>query len=256
MSRQALFIHGTWLTPLIWSRFRRRFEACGYSCSAPAWPLLAADPAGQRSQPPRATASLGIAAILAHYAGQIGDLAQPPLLIGHDLGGLLVQLLLDRGLGCAGIAIAPPAHGGLEGLRGSGPCLLRQALWRGVLHMSPQHFARSMAQTLTPERQAAAYARHIVSAPGRVFFDNALGIGSRIDFGNPDRPPLLLIAAGADRSVRPAAVAAAYRRHRGSTAVTTFKHFSGYSHWLIAEPGWETIADYCIEWAQNQLGRF
>jgi len=55
--------------------------------------------------------------------------------------------------------------------------------------------------------------------------------------------------------VRPGAVAAAYRRHQGSTAVTTFKHFSGYSHWLIAEPGWETIADYCIEWAQNQLGR-
>lgn len=256
MSRQALFIHGTWLTPLIWSRFRRRFEACGYSCSAPAWPSLDTDLARQRSQPPRAMTRLSVAALLAHYEEHLRTFAHPPLLIGHDLGGLLVQLLLDRGLGCAGIAIAPPAQGGLEGLRDSGPWLLRRTLCRGVLHMSPQHFARNMAQTLTPERQAAAYARHIVPAPARVFFDNALGIGSRIDFSNANRPPLLLIAAGADRTVRASTVAAAYRRHRGSTAVTTFKHFRGYSHWLIAEPGWETIADYCIEWAQDQLGRF
>lgn len=256
MNRHALFIHGTWLTPLIWSRFSRRFEACGYSCSAPAWPALGADLLRQRNQPPRAIAGLDITAIRVHYERIIRDFEQPPLLIGHDLGGLLVQLLLDRGLGCAGIAIAPPCHGGLAGLRDSGPWLLQRAFWRGVLHMSPQRFARTMAQTLTPEQQAVAYDRHIVPALGRVFFENALGVGSRIDFGNTERSPLLLIAAGADRSVRPEGVAATYRRHRCSTAVTAFKHFNGYSHWLIAEPGWETIADYCIEWAQNQLGRF
>lgn len=196
MSRQALFIHGTWLTPLIWSRFRRRFEACGYCCDALAWPSLGTDLTRQRSQSPREKGSLSVAALLAHYEEHLRTFAHSPLPIDHDLGGLQVQLLLDRGLGCAGIAIAPPAHGGLEGLRGSGSWLLRRALCRGVLHMSPQQFAHDMAQTLTAERQAAAYARHIVSAPGRVFFDNARGIGGRIDFSNSSRPPLLLIAAG------------------------------------------------------------
>jgi len=245
MPRHALFIHGIWLTPAIWEPFQRRFAACGYRCSAPPWPQA------QGSRQP------GIAAILAHYEAYVRSLDQPPLLIGHDLGGLLVQLLLDRGLGQAGIAIDPlPPRAGLPGLCGAWPWLRQWAGWRNLLYMTPQHFARNMAQTLTPAQQSAAYARHIVPAPGRVLFEVALGMGRRVDFGNAERAPLLLIAGGCDRTVRASRVAALYRRHRRSTAVTRFKQFPGYSHWLIAEPGWEKIADYSIEWAQNQVERF
>jgi pimeloyl-ACP methyl ester carboxylesterase len=37
-------------------------------------------------------------------------LPEPPFLIGHSMGGLVVQMLLDRGFGAAGVAIssAPP----------------------------------------------------------------------------------------------------------------------------------------------------
>lgn len=257
MNRHALFIHGTWLTPSIWEPFQRRFSACGYSCSAPPWPLLANKMEIPHEQLARQMTQLSIGTLLAHYEEHIRSLDQPPLLIGHDLGGLLVQQLLDRGLGLAGIAIDPmPPRAGLLGVCSTWPWLLQWATWRKVLYMTPQYFARNMAQTLTPAEQYAAYARHIVPAPGRVFFDTALGIGNRVDFANSHRAPLLLIAGGSSRTIRADIVAAIYRRHRRSTAITSFKQFSGYSHWLIAEPGWERIADYSIEWAQNQLGRF
>ena len=89
-----------------------------------------------------------------------------------------------------------------------------------------------------------------------LFVEAALGIGSTVDFTNGERAPLLLLAAGNSHTVRANVVAALYRRHRGSSAITSFKQFPGYSHWLIAEPGWERIADYSIEWVQNQVGRF
>lgn len=245
MHRHALFIHGTWLTPAIWEPFQRRFSACGYRCTAPPWPVAL----GGR-QP-------GIGTLLAHYEALVRSLEQPPLLIGHDLGGLLVQLLLDRGLGQAGIALDPlPPRAGLLGFCSTWPWLLPWMGWRDLLYMTPQYFARNMAQTLTPAQQSAAYARHIVPAPGRVFVEAALGIGNAVDFSNGERGPLLLLAAGNARAVRASVVAALYHRHRRSSAITSFKQFPGYSHWLIAEPGWERIADYSIEWAQNQVGRF
>ncbi|SFP34652.1 Lysophospholipase, alpha-beta hydrolase superfamily [Ectopseudomonas composti] len=245
MPRHALFIHGNWLTPTIWEPFQRRFCACGYSCTAPPWP-----PAQGSRQP-------GIAAILAHYEAHIRSLDQPPLLIGHDLGGLLVQMLLDRGLGQAGIALDPlPPRAGLLGLYSTWRWLLPWIGWRDLLHMTPHYFARNMAQTLTPTQQNIAYARHIVPAPWRVFVETALGIANAVDFANGERAPLLLLAGGNARAVRASVVAALYRSHRRSSAITRFKQFPGYSHWLIAEPGWERIADYSIEWAQNHVGRF
>jgi len=48
--------------------------------------------------------------ILDHYGRVIREQPEPPLLIGHSFGGLFVQMLLDRGVGDAGVAIdsAPP----------------------------------------------------------------------------------------------------------------------------------------------------
>ncbi|MGG2396850.1 alpha/beta hydrolase [Pseudomonas sp. SH1-B] len=240
MSKSVVFIHGTWLTPAIWQHFQGRFAACGYHCCAPAWPQ------GE---------SRGIAALVTHYRRYLLEQATPPLLVGHDLGATLVQLLLDQGLGQAGIAIAPLRRG-LVGLRSTWPWLLGGFSSCAQRHMTARQFARTMAQTLTTTDQVSEYARHIVPAPARLFIETALGIGNHIDFTNHQRAPLLLIAGGKDRLVPARQIASLYRHHRRSSAPTSFRAFTGYSHWLIAEPGWEAIADYCIEWAQDQLGPF
>jgi len=48
-----------------------------------------------------------VKSLVDHYAAIIETLLEPPILIGHSFGGLIVQLLLDRGLGSRGIAIDP-----------------------------------------------------------------------------------------------------------------------------------------------------
>ena len=58
-----------------------------------------------------------------------------------------------------------------------------------------------MANTPSQSDQRRAYDRHIVPAPGRISFQAARGVGNAVDFANPKRPSLLLIAASEDRTI-------------------------------------------------------
>ena len=74
--------------------------------SAPEWPRKHGDVEELRDGADE-LAGLGLTEIVDPYAALIGKLDEPPVLIGHSFGGLIVELLLDRGLGRAGIAMSP-----------------------------------------------------------------------------------------------------------------------------------------------------
>jgi hypothetical protein len=46
----------------------------------------------------------------------------------------------------------------------------------------------------------------------------------------------------------PAIVRRMYRAHQASPARTDFLSFPGRTHWLIAQHGWEEIAQACDDW--------
>lgn len=260
MNTTVLFIHGEWLSAAVWDNFSSRYRACGYTCIAPPWPLSKEPPDRLRDAPHTDFARLGITQIIEHYAALIRRMPQPPLLIGHSLGGLLVQILLDRGLGCAGISIAaiPPRRviPRLSVLYQAIPMRMAWGSWKRVIYLPLREFAQQFTPSMAVRDLRLLHTSHIVPAPGRIFFEAAFGVGTYVDFANDRRAPLLLIAAENDHSIRPRAVASNYRHYNRSAASTSLKCFAGYSHLLIAEPGWEQIADYTIEWAQTQLGRF
>jgi hypothetical protein len=37
--------------------------------------------------------------------------------------------------------------------------------------------------------------------------------------------------------------------YKNSPALTEYFEFEGRDHWTCGEPGWETVADYALEWA-------
>jgi hypothetical protein len=37
--------------------------------------------------------------------------------------------------------------------------------------------------------------------------------------------------------------------YENSPALTEYFEFEGRDHWTCGEPGWETVADYALEWA-------
>ena len=249
----VVLIHGAWLTSASWDLFRQRYEARGFHCLAPEWPLQSRPIEELRTSPHPALGRLSISNIVGHYERAIRGLPAPPILIGHSFGGLFVQLLLDRGLGAAGVAINPaPARGvfpGFTAIRTALPVFLKWLAWRRPATMTLDHFARRFMQASSRDEQRAAYEGQIVPAPGRIYFDLALGIGNRVDFSNAKRAPLLLIAGEQDRTVQLSSVRSAYRKYRRSRAPTEMRTFAGRTHWLIATAGWEEVADYAIAWA-------
>ena len=260
MSRTVVFVHGGWVTPACWDPFVAYFEASGYRCLAPAWPGKDRSVQAIRSDP-SPLAGLGIGAIVDHYERIIRELDEPPILIGHSFGGLFVQLLVDRGLGAAGIAIdsAPPKGVfafELTSLVSLGRILLTPFGWRKVVRWSYPEYRYAFVHTMAPDEQRAIWDAQIVPDSGRPFFEAGYSFldrrsPARVNFANPDRAPLLFISGEADRAMPPAIVRRMYRSHQASPARTDFRSFPGRTHWLIAQDGWEEVAQACLDWIES-----
>lgn len=67
-----------------------------------------------------------------------------------------------------------------------------------------------------PSKLRTAYDAHIVPAPGRNYLQAALGLGNALNFANPNRAPLLLIAGGPNGTSTTSMVAALLRQHQKS----------------------------------------
>jgi pimeloyl-ACP methyl ester carboxylesterase len=261
MSRTIVFIHGAWVTPACWEPMVGWFEARGYRCLAPAWPGKDR-PIEEIRRDPSPLLGLGVGEIVDHYEKIVRDLDAPPILIGHSFGGLFTQILLDRGLGAAGVAIdsAPP-----KGVFAYQPTSFRALLsvlltpfvWRKVVRWSFARFRYAFVNTLPLADARAAYERHVTPETGRIFFQGAMAPFSpnsptRVDFRNATRAPLLLIAGEKDNIVPAVIIRRNHRKYASSAAVTDFRAFPGRAHWIIAQPGWEEVAGFIGEWLEGR----
>jgi pimeloyl-ACP methyl ester carboxylesterase len=254
MSKTIMLVHGAYVTPDCWAEFRGFYEDRGHTVVVPAWPYFDRPVAELQRSPDPGIAALTIKDLVDRYDTLIRALPEPPILIGHSFGGLIVQMLLDRGLGAAGVAIdAGPPRGvlpSLRAIRSALPVLLAWRGWSRILTMSLKSFSTTFANTLPATGMKATYERYIVPVPGRIFFQAALGLGNGVTFKSPKRPPLLLIAAAEDRTSTSSMVRAMYKKHSKARSRTDFVEFPHFSHWLIAEPGWQEVADKAIKWAE------
>ena len=229
MSMTIMLVHGAWVTTDCWTSFRDYLRAEGHRVVVPELPYLNRPVEELRRRPDPLLAKMTIKGLVDHFEKQIRDLPEQPVLIGHSIGGLIVQMLLDRGMGTAGVAIVPaPPRGVLPSvtaIRASLPVLLLWRGWRCIASMSFESFSTTIANTLSQGQQRLAYDRYIGPTPGRIYFQAAMGVGNAIDFANPKRPPLLLIAAGEDRTITLSMVKAMYRKHSRAPSRTDIHEY-------------------------------
>ncbi len=210
---------------------------------------------------PSALAGIGVTEIVNHYDEFVRTLDEPPILVGHSFGGLVVQMLLDRGLGAVGVAIDPAPPKGIlrlpwAAIRASWPVLSSPLSVRRTVALTFGQFRYAFANVMSEEDARAAYERYAVPGSGRPVFQAALANltpwshATRVNYRNTDRAPLLLIAGSNDYQVPAAVVEENFRRYEHSEAVTDFKQFAGRSHLLIAQSGWQEVAAYALSWAK------
>ena len=218
MNRCIVFIRIEWLCTSSWSYFIQRFTLCGFQChllSLPNGP----NNVGKNNLSQRYSETgnaFNLEDAVEFFSRAIDEYPSPPILIGHCMGGLIVQVLLSRGLGSLGIAISPIP---------TSPLLRR---WRALR----RHSQRKRVK-LSLRRVRALSLRKSVT---------------QVLFSGDCRAPLLLISGGKDQLAPPFVVKHTFRRYRISAADTYYQNFPRSTHDLLSEKEGEEVADFIIQW--------
>jgi pimeloyl-ACP methyl ester carboxylesterase len=180
--------------------------------------------------------------------------------MGHSFGGTFTQILLDRGLGAAGVGVASATVKGVRDLPLSTIKVAAPALSPfkkdEAVPLTPKEFHYAFANTLTREESDAIYRRYHVPTAGTVLREYAFANFHRdaptaVDFRREARAPLLFIGFGEDNVMPPKVVGHTEEKYDDAASITEFKEFPGRPHFPAA-PGWEEVADYALTWAVEQ----
>jgi alpha-beta hydrolase superfamily lysophospholipase len=258
----VVLIHGLWMTALSWEHWADRYRQAGMNVVAESWPGMDVGIDQLRSDTSKID-DLGVTEVADHYEEIIRGLDAPPIIMGHSFGGAITQILLDRGVGAAGVAIdSAPIKGVLalpvSSLRSGFPALKNPKNDHRAVTLTPEEFHYAFTNTLSDEESLEVYNRYAVPGPGRVLFQAAFAnfnpkAATKVDFHNDDRAPLLIVAGGEDH-VSPVAINKSEAHHQEkSAAITAYKEFPGRSHYTLGQEGWEEVADYALAWALDPI---
>jgi pimeloyl-ACP methyl ester carboxylesterase len=260
-----VLIHGLWMTPRSWEHWIDHYERRGYQVLAPAYPGLEVEVEALREDPSPIEA-LSVPETVAHFEDIIRALDQAPFIMGHSFGGVITQILLDHGVGAAGVAIdSVPAEGvrvvPRSQIKATFPVLENPANRHKAVPFTLKQFHYAFTNTLDDEEAARVYERYHVAAPGSWVWGGILANltpghqDTWVNFANEDRAPLLFVAGGEDH-IMPAEVNRSNAEHYAkSKAHTDYKEFAGRSHFTVGQPGWEEVADFALDWANEHTGR-
>lgn len=255
-TKTVVFIHGLFLTYKGWEPWVKRYQAKGYNAIAIPWPLRDKSVEElRRIHPDPALGQLTLDAVLQHHINVIQGLSEKPIIIGHSFGGLLTQLLINRGLGAAGVAVdSAPPQGVLSFkwsfLKAGWPLLNFARSASKPYFMSFPEFQYAFVNGQPLEEQRRAYDTYVVPESLRAG-RGALTSAARVDYNKP-HAPLLFIAGETDHIIPASLNETNFKKYPANGSVTAFKQFSGRNHFGLGAPGWEEMADYALDWAVQQ----
>ncbi len=260
MADTIILIHGMWAGPWCWDNYRRVLEARGYRCIAVTLPYHDMNPKAA-PDPCLGIVSMRdyVDAVDRQIRDEIAATGERPILIGHSMGGLIVQMLAARGLVRAAVLLTPAAPAGIMALKGS---VIRSFL--GLLHIwafwrkpIPTDFRQSAYSTLhlMPPQAQREIVDKLGYESGRAIFEIGFWLFDRRRVTHVDadkvRCPMLVIGAEHDRIVPASVVRQVAHKYR---RVASYRELAGHAHWVVGEPGWEAIADSVADWLAKNAG--
>ena len=257
----VVFIHGLWLLPSSWANWGEFFKKAGYAPLTPDWPD---DPetVEQARANPEVLAKKTLKQIADHTAEVIGGLTKKPAVMGHSTGGLLAQLIADRGLSAATVAIDPgPFRGVLplpvSTIKVSAP-IITNPLNRGrAITLSFDQFRYGWTNAIESDDEAKRlYDEFHVAGSAAALMQMANAnlnpwTEAKLDTKNPDRGPLLIIDGEKDHTVPWAIANASYKRQKRNPAVTEIKQIPNRGHSLTIDNGWEEVAHTALDFVKR-----
>ncbi len=245
MTAPIVMVHGAFCAGWAFDHFRLPFEAAGHRVIAPDLP-------GHESGPGRPMVAGRSMSDYARAVRRVID-EQPglPILIGHSMGGLVAQMAATRSPVAGLILLAPSCPWGVSGSTAEEAISAVSLYALGpywALPVDPDYASaeRYLFDRLGRAERRETFAR-LTPESGRALWETLnwwLDPFATTHVGaSTIRVPVLAIAGELDAIHPPATVRSISSRLGGETLV-----FPGMSHWLVGEPGWERVADACLEW--------
>ncbi len=255
-----VLIHGLWLLPSSWNNWVDLYEQEGFAGLTPSWPDDPETVEEARANP-GVFAKKTLKQIADHTAEVIGMLTKKPAVMGHSTGGLLAQMIADRGISAATVGIDPGPFRGvlplpISALRSAGP-VLKNPFNRGrAITLTLDQFKYGWANALDDDEAKRIYDTYHVAAPGVALMQMANAnvnpfTEAKLDPKNPDRGPLLIIDGEKDHTVPWAIANASYKRQKGNSAVTEIKQIPNRGHSLTIDSGWREVAQTAIDFVKR-----
>ncbi len=256
----VVFVHGLWLLPNSWDRWRTVFEEAGYATLSPGWPD---DPetAEEAKEHPEVFAHKSVGDIADHYEDVLGELATKPAIIGHSFGGLLTQILAGRGRSQVSVAIDPAPFRGvlplpISALKSASPVLHNPANRGRAVPLTYEQFRYAFANAVSEDEAKELYVTYSVPGSGVPLFQAASAnlnpwTEVKVDSKNPERGPLLLVSGEKDHTVPPAIANASYKKQRRNEGVTEIVEMPGRGHSLTIDGGWAEVAETALAFVQR-----
>ncbi|MBI3524519.1 MAG: alpha/beta hydrolase [Betaproteobacteria bacterium] len=236
-----LFIHGAYTAAWCWDEhFLSWFAAQGYFC-------YAASLSGHGASHGRKQLdSFGIRDYVDDVAAVIAALPAPPVLIGHSMGGFVVQKYLEqRQLPGAVLMCAVPPQGLMSsafGLMFQKPGLLNDlnSLMDGG-SVAPETLREALFAQPVSAADLQRYFHHAQAESHRAIWDMTL-----FNLPHPARvrnTPLLVLGAELDHLIPPSLVEMTARSYGVEAEI-----FPGMGHGLMLERDWRNVAGRIHAW--------
>ena len=253
-SKTIVLIHGNFVNNDCWIEWKRHYEQKGYNVYTPANPGHEGNPAELRANIHPDLIKTGFIDVVNNLAQLINTLPEKPLIIGHSMAGMAVMKLVEMGLASAGVSIdgAPPKN--------VFPPFqtLKTVLPAFGFFSSDKYFMGSRKwydyaffNTIPVSEKAKAFKMFAVPESYKVSRQLVLDSFSNIDFKKP-HAPILFIGGGNDHIFPPDLTQKIAGRYKDANSRVNLKIFEGKSHFICGEPGWESVANYILEWYETQ----
>lgn len=256
MGKTLLMVHGVGCGGEVWDRMKRDFVMAGWTCETP---TLFAN-LRTRSNPPAGLADLTLAdyikAASDHAAAITERDGERPVIIGHSMGGMIAQKLVEQGLVRGGIFLTPaqPAGCTVTDLR------VLRTFWNivkvgqknvsgGVFKVGPNGFRWGVLNAVPKDRHDAIYEQALFDS-GRVYHD--LANPGSIDESQV-AVPTLTIGAAKDRATVIKAVRKVGAKYAKAKVSGDYREYSRNAHWIVDEPGTEQVSADILEWMDQKL---
>jgi alpha-beta hydrolase superfamily lysophospholipase len=241
-----LFVHGMWHAAWCWAEhFLPYFSQHGYATYA----LSLRGHGGSEGHGRLRWTSLN------DYVSDVvevaGQLETPPILVGHSMGGMIVQKYLETHQAPAAVLLASAPPKGLI------PATVRVFLRHPLavvkanltLSMFPVVSTPRLAQEAffsvdMPEEKMKAYIAQLQDESYRTYLDM---LGLNLPQPKRIKVPLLVLGAENDMMISRQEVAATGRAYRVES-----ESFAGMAHDMMLEAGWQEVADRILTWLDEQ----